>query len=116
MQPAANLRVAALQLARGEPDQALRRLDPVVAARPEDPEARHLRGLAHLALRNYRSAVADLQFAARSLPNRSDVYTHLALALDGDRQRVPALEAAEHALRLAPHDALARSLADRLRR
>jgi tetratricopeptide (TPR) repeat protein len=115
-QAAVNLRVAALQLARREPDQALRRLDQVVELTPNDPEAHHLRGLTHLSLKHYPQAVADFQFAARRLPNRPDVFSHLALALDADHQRGLALQAAEHALRLAPNDAVARDLSRRLRR
>jgi tetratricopeptide (TPR) repeat protein len=109
-------RIATIQLARRQPDQALARLDQVLELTPDDPEAHHQRGLAYLALNHPSQAIADLQFTARRLPNRPDVFYHLALALDADHKTGAALEAAEHALKLAPEYADARSLSQRLRR
>ena len=96
------LRIATLQLARNEPEQALARLDQVIGLTPDDPEAHHQRGLAHLALKHPAQAVDDLRFAAQRLPQHPEVFYHLALALDADHKAGPAREAAERALRLAP--------------
>jgi tetratricopeptide (TPR) repeat protein len=110
------VRIAAIQLAQNQPDQALSRLDQVVELSPDDGEARELRGLAHLNLRHLPEAIADLRAAAHRLPDRADVYYHLALALEADHKRADALRAAEQALRLAPDNASARGLSERLRR
>jgi tetratricopeptide (TPR) repeat protein len=110
------LRIAAIQLARNQPDQALSRLDQVVELAPKNGDARELRGLAHEKLRHLPEAIADLRAAAVLLPNRADVYYHLALALEADNQRTDARRAAEQALRLAPDNAAARGLTERLRR
>jgi tetratricopeptide (TPR) repeat protein len=111
-----SLRIAAIQLARDQPDQALSRLDQVVELARDDGEARELRGLAHWKLRHIPEAIADFRAAAARLPNRADVYYHLAVALEADHKRNEALRAAEQALRLAPNDAAARGLSQRLRR
>jgi tetratricopeptide (TPR) repeat protein len=87
-QAVVNLRVATLQLARQEPDQALRRLDQVLEMIPDDPEAHHLRGLAHMTLRHYPEAVTDFRFAAQRLPHRSDVAGHLTQALAASQRNV----------------------------
>jgi tetratricopeptide (TPR) repeat protein len=110
------LRVATIQLNRNDPDQALTRLDQVLELTPADPDAHHRRGLAHLALKHPRQAVADLQFAARHLADRPEVFYHLALALQADHQSQGALAAAERAVALAPGYADARNLTQKLRR
>jgi tetratricopeptide (TPR) repeat protein len=102
------VRVAALQLARHQPDQALARLDQALQVAPEHAEARHFRGLAHLALGHADEAVADLKAASAKLPDRPDVFFHLAQALDAAKQKAEALAAAEQALRLNPGYADAR--------
>ena len=83
---------------------------------PDDPEARFRRGQAHLALNHPALAVADLQIASQNLPNRPDVFYNLALALHADHKAGPALNAAQHALTLAPNDPETRTLTERLRR
>lgn len=110
------LRIATLQLGRHEPEQALTRLDQVLELTPDDPEARFRRGQAHLVLNHPTLAVADLQIASQSLPNRPDVFYNLALALNADHKASDALDAAQHALTLAPNYADARTLTERLRR
>ncbi len=110
------LRISSIQLGREQPDQALSRLDQVVELSPSDGEARALRGLAHWKLNHVTEAIADLRTAARLLPNRPDVYYHLALVLEADHKRADARSAAEHALRLAPTDSAVRELSERLRR
>jgi tetratricopeptide (TPR) repeat protein len=112
----AGFRIAAIQLARNQPDQALTRLEQVVELAPGDGEARNLRGIAHLKLRHVSEAIADFREAAQRLPYQPDIYYHLALALEADHKRADALRAADHALRLAPNDAAARGLSERLRR
>jgi tetratricopeptide (TPR) repeat protein len=116
LRPQVSHRIGAIQLARDQPDQALARLDQAVDLAPEDGEIRLLRGRAHLTLKHIPQAIADLQAAASKLPNRADVYFQLALALDAAHQPNAALQAAEHALRLAPDYADARDLSQRLRR
>jgi tetratricopeptide (TPR) repeat protein len=111
-----SIRIAAIQLARNQPDQALSRLDQVVELSPDDGEARELRGLAHLKLRHLPEAIADFRAAATRLPNRADIYYHLAVALEANHKREEARLAADQALRLAPNDAAARGLSQRLRR
>ncbi|MDR3632731.1 MAG: tetratricopeptide repeat protein [Isosphaeraceae bacterium] len=110
------LRVAIIQLAHHQPDQALVRLDHVLELVPDDPEAHHQRGRAHVALNHPALALADLQIAAKHLPGRADVLYHLALAYQADHKPKPALDAAERALRIAPDYADARTLSAQLRR
>ena len=110
------LRIASLQLDRNQPDQALVRLDRAVDLAPDDPEVRHRRGLAHLALKHFGPAVADLSSASSRLPDRPDVLLHLAQALDAEGQPAEALRAVERSLRLDPRSQVARDLSDRLRR
>ena len=112
----ASLRIAALQLDQGRFDQVLARLDGVVELTPEDPEARFLRGRAHLALRETAQAVDDLTFASQRLTNRPEVFYSLALALDAVQKSGEALKAAERASTLAPGWAEARELSAKLRR
>lgn len=110
------LRIAALQLEEGRFDQSLVRLDQVIELTPGDPEARLLRGRAHLALRHPGPAVADLQFAAEKLPDRADVFYQLALALDASQKSSDARQAADRAATLAPGWAEALELSQKLRR
>jgi len=109
-----SLRIAAIQLARNQPDQALSRLDQVVELAADNAEAHDLRGRAHLKLRHFPQAVVDFRAAASHLPNRPDVYYHLALALEADHKPADAFRAAEQAVRLAPDFADARGLSQRL--
>lgn len=110
----AQLRIATILLGRDEPDQALVRLDPLVEQNPDDAEARHQRGRAHLALRHLKFAVDDLKFASEKLPNRPDVHYHLALALAAENDTKGAIASAEKALKLAPDFADAKALRGKL--
>jgi tetratricopeptide (TPR) repeat protein len=110
------LRVALLQLERNQPDQVLARLDQMLQLAPKNAEGRHLRGLAHLALKRPDAAIDDLRAASASLPDRADVFYHLAEALAAARKTPEALAAAENALKLNPAYADARALSDRLKR
>lgn len=112
----ATVRIAAIQRGRGQGSQALARLNQVLEIDAEHGEARYQRGLVYLDREQMRAAVSDLEFAARKLPSRPDVYYHLALALQSAEEPVKAMDAVEHALRLAPHYAEAQQLSDRLRR
>jgi tetratricopeptide (TPR) repeat protein len=114
--PEALLRVATIQLDRGQPDQALPRLTQVLELAPNDAEARHQRGRAHLALRHVPEAIDDLRFAAREQPGRWDVFYQLALALELAHNAPDALRAAQQAASLNPNNAAARELSTRLRR
>jgi len=109
-----SLRIAAIQLARNQPDQALSRLDQVVELAADNAEARDLRGRAHLKLRYFPQAIQDFRTAASGLPNRPDIYYHLALALEADHNPADAFRAAQQAVRLAPDFADARGLSQRL--
>jgi tetratricopeptide (TPR) repeat protein len=109
-----SLNIAAIQLAQSQPDQALSRLDRVVELSPENGAARELRGRTHLALRQFAGAVDDFRAAAKSFPDRADVYYHLAVALEADHKPADALRAAEQALRISPDYADARGLSHRL--
>jgi tetratricopeptide (TPR) repeat protein len=111
-----SLGIAAIQLARNQPDQALSRLDQVVELSPNSGGARELRGRAHLKLGHFPEAIADLRAAAKQLPDRAEIYYHLAVALEANHKPDEARRAADWALRLAPNDAAARGLAQRLRR
>ena len=62
------VRIAAIQLARSQPDQALSRLDQAIELVPDDGDARALRGLAHWKLHHIPEAIADLRAAAQRLP------------------------------------------------
>jgi tetratricopeptide (TPR) repeat protein len=115
-EPEVILRIAAIQLARNQPDQALSRLDQVVELSPKSGEACELRGLAHWKLRRIPEAIADFRAAAALMPDNAEVHYHLALALEAGHQKADALRAAERAVRLAPNDAAARGLSERLRR
>jgi tetratricopeptide (TPR) repeat protein len=110
------VRISAIQLARNHPDQALSRLDQAVELAPADAEARTLRGLAHWKLHHISEAIADLRAAAQRLPDRPDIYYHLALALEADHKQADAQSAADQALRLAPTNSAVRQLSERLRR
>ena len=63
-----------------------------------------------------QEAIADFRAAAQRLPERVDVFYHLALAVDADIKRTDALRAAEQPVRLPPADASVRDLSERLRR
>ena len=112
----ASRRIASLQIARNEADQALARLDQTLESTPGDAEALLLRGRAHLVLGHVAPALADLKAAAVRLPNRPDVHFNLALALEAARQPGDAFKEAQQALKLAPDYADARDLSQRLRR
>ena len=114
--PMITLRIATLQLERQEPEQALARLEQLLEQTPDDPEARHQRGRARLALKRNSGALADLRYAAIKLPERAEVYYHLALALDAAKLHADAIQAADQAVKLAPGYADARDLSARLRR
>jgi tetratricopeptide (TPR) repeat protein len=113
---AAQLRIASIQLDRKQYDQSLARLTNVLELTPDDPEARFQRGRAHLALNHVSEAINDLRTASLKLPNRPDVYYHLALALEEGQLKPDALKAAEHASKLAPAWEEAKGLSERLRR
>ncbi len=110
------LRIATIQFARNQPDQALARLDQALELVVDDPEAHYQRGRAHLALNHLPQAIEDLRFAADRYSQRADVFFYLALACSADHKTADALQAAEHALKLAPNDAATRDLSQRLRR
>ena len=112
----AQLRIATILLGRDEPDQALVRLDPLVEQNPDDAEARHQRGRAHLALHHLKLAVDDLKFAVEKLPNHPDIHYHLALALAAENDTKGAIASAEQALKLAPGFADAKTLRGKLLR
>ncbi|MEW4568866.1 tetratricopeptide repeat protein [Tautonia sp. JC769] len=109
-------RVATIQLDRNQPESALARLDHLVELSPEDPETRHQRGRARLALNLTGEAVADLRFASEHLPDRVDVAYLLALAYEQADRTEDARAAADRALELDPNSTLVRELADRLHR
>ena len=67
-------------------------------------------------IRHRPEAVEDLQIAAARLPDRSEAFYHLALALEQAHQNADALRAADRAVKLAPNSADARGLSQRLRR
>ena len=66
--------------------------------------------------RDSPEAIADLRAAVQRLPDRPDIYYHLALVLEADHKPADARSAAEQALRLAPTDSAVRQLSERLRR
>jgi tetratricopeptide (TPR) repeat protein len=110
------VRIASLQLDRGQPEQALVRLDQATELSPTDPEVRYHRGLTLLALNRPKPAVADLSFAVDNLPDRADVLLGLARAFEADRKPEQARLAAERALKLQPESPVAREISERLRR
>jgi tetratricopeptide (TPR) repeat protein len=109
-------RVAVIQLARQQPDQALTRLDQVVELAPDDGDARDLRGQAYLTIKRFPEAIADFRAAAALLPDRPDIFVHLALALEAVQKPDDALNAAKRALKLAPNDAATIAITERLGR
>ncbi len=119
LDPAASpaiVRVAALQRDRGQPDQALVRLDQATELAPEDPEVRFQRGMTLLALNRPGSAIEDLSFASDRTPDRADVLLGLARAFEADRKPELARQTADRALRAQPDSPVARELSERLRR
>jgi tetratricopeptide (TPR) repeat protein len=112
----AMLRIAEIQLTRGQNDQALVRLSHVLDLTPDYSEAHYLRGRAHLALGHVPEAIDDLRIASTRLPQRPDVFYHLALALEQAQKTPEAIRAADQAVKLAPNYAGAQDLSRRLRR
>ncbi len=112
----AMVRVAVLQLERGQADQALVRLEQADLLVPEDSEIRYRKGLTLLALKQTKRAIDDLSFAAEHAPDRADILVGLARAFEADRQPEQARLALEQALRLQPELPIARELSERLRR
>jgi tetratricopeptide (TPR) repeat protein len=112
----AMVRVAALQLDRGQADQALVRLEQANELSPDNPEIRYRRGLTLLALKKPKPAIADFSFASEKAPDRVDVLLGLAQALEADRQPLLARQALDRALRLQPDSPVAREISERLRR
>ncbi len=106
--------IAAVQLSRNQPEQALSRLDRVLEMAADDGEARFLHGRAQLALGHTEAAIADLNTTIKRLPGRSDVYYHLALALEADHKPAEALRAAQEAQRISPDFTQAQNLSSRL--
>ena len=112
----AMIRVAVLQLERGQADQALVRLEQADLLTPDDPEIRYRKGLAQLALMHPEKAIKDLTFAAEHATDRADILVGLARAFEANRQPDRARLAVEQALRLQPESPIARELSERLRR
>ena len=113
---AAMVRIAALQLERGQADQALFRLEQADLLSPENPEIRYRKGLTLLALKLPKRAIEDLTFAAEHDPSRGDILIGLADAYQADRQPERARQALEQAARLQPGSPIAREASERLRR
>jgi tetratricopeptide (TPR) repeat protein len=110
------VKVATIQLDRGQPEQALVRLDQANELMPDDPEVHFRRGLALLKQGRVKPGLDDLKFAAEHAPERPDILVELADALEKDRQPELARQALERALRLQPGYPVARDLSERLRR
>ncbi|WP_203294636.1 tetratricopeptide repeat protein [Maricaulis parjimensis] len=58
------LQIAAQLLQQGRPEEAIARLDAILAQYPQEPEALHLRGLARGRAGQFEGALADFQAAA----------------------------------------------------
>lgn len=110
------VRVAAIQIDRGQNDQAVARLTHALELAPDDPEILSYRGRAQLALGHTAEAVSDLRAAVAARGDDAEANYQLALALEQASQGEEARAVAERALVLAPDDPRLRSLADRLRR
>lgn len=70
---------------RPDLDRAMRLMDPLVAANPDEPQLRDSRGQILLQLRRYREAVTDFEFALPRLEPalRPTVWAALAMAYEG---------------------------------
>jgi len=112
----AMVRVAALQLDRGQADQALVRLDQANLLVPDDPEIHYRKGMTLLALKQNRRAIEDLSFAAQHAPENAEFLIGLARAFDADRQPEQARIALDKALQLQPDLPIASDLTEKLRR
>ena len=106
--------IAAIQLTRNQPEQALSRLDRVLEMVADDGEARFLHGRAQMALGHTDAAIADFTNAIRLLPGHPELHYHLALALEADHKPADALRAVQEALRISPTFRLAQTLSNRL--
>ncbi|TWT78305.1 hypothetical protein Pla123a_10960 [Posidoniimonas polymericola] len=83
-----NLAWTLLQEPLPQPTEALKAVNKALAKHPQDPHFRETRGQALLRLKQWRDAIADLEFALNAMPDSRDAHSGLATAYEaiGDLQ------------------------------
>lgn len=97
---------AAMRLTVGQDQLALQDIDALLAMNPNDAEALALQSVRALT-QNRKDEAYDLaQKAIAADPNSASAYSALSYAEQGRFKLEEALAAAEHAVKVAPHDAI----------
>jgi tetratricopeptide (TPR) repeat protein len=96
---------AEMAVHEGRTDEALALLDQAESLAPGEPSIVHARAEALGGIWRWNEAAVPLRAAALASPLDDKVWSHLAVAYGSADQPADALEAARHALALAPRDA-----------
>lgn len=101
----AHYNLAAMLLARGAPEEAVRQFEQAVHLRPQDPTANNALGASLLAVGRPGEAISYLTAALQAQPDNFDAHYNLANALASQDEFVRAIEHYRMAVRLRPNDA-----------
>ena len=102
-----DLQDAAKLLKAGQPQQALERVNRVLASKPRDPQARFLKGVIYTDQGNTKDAVEIFTRLTRDYPELPEPYNNLAVIYAGQGQYEKARTALEQAIRTHPSYATA---------
>jgi tetratricopeptide (TPR) repeat protein len=94
-------------LRSGEPQQALERVDKLLAAKPGDPQARFLKGLIYTEQGNSRAAIEVFQKLTQDYPELPEPYNNLAVVYASQGQYDKARVALERSIHTHPSYATA---------
>lgn len=97
--------MAEMAVREGRTDEALRLLDQAEPLAPGEPAIVHARAEALGGIWRWKEAAPPLREAALASPLDDKLWSHLAVAYGSADEPVEALDAARHALALAPRDA-----------
>jgi tetratricopeptide (TPR) repeat protein len=97
--------MAEMAVREGRTDEALGLLDQTESLAPGEPSIMHARAEALGGIWRWNEAVGPLREAALASPLDDKLWSHLAVAYGSAGQPDDALQAARHALALAPRDA-----------
>ena len=108
------MRVARIQRERGQPMQAIVRLNRVLDLSPDQPDALLQRGLAHRDQGQWKLALADMKRALELQPGRSDIKLELALLMESTKDNQEALRLVREVMNQSPELIGAKELNERL--